>query len=311
MKSFIRDGVKEILLPPRLRRGDKIGVAAPASPFESDTFNKGIEMLGQLGFEPVVPRGVFQQEKYLAGPDRHRAEQLNALFSDDAIQGIICARGGYGSLRILSELDFDLIRANPKVLIGFSDISTLLSTLFQKCGLVTFHGPMVTTLASAETATREALVSAVSGGEPLTIRAKAPVVLQSGRGTGPVAGGNLTTLCHLLGTPFEPVWKGHILFLEDINEALYRVDRMLTQLKLAGCLDGITGVVLGSFQGCGDQDAVYRLVMDLFDREGPPIVGGFDIGHGLADNLTLPVGLAATLDSGRGILEYHTAATRA
>jgi muramoyltetrapeptide carboxypeptidase len=309
MKSFIKDGVKDVVLPPRLRRGDRIGIAAPASPFESDTFNQGVEMLKQLGFEPVIPRGVFQQEDYLAGSDRHRAEQLNAQFSDDTIRGIICARGGYGTLRILSELDYDLIRANPKALIGFSDISTLLSTLFQKCGLVTFHGPMVTTLAGAEEDGLKALVSAVSGDAPLEIRAKAPVVLQNGKGTGPVAGGNLTTLCHLLGTPFEPVWKGHILFLEDINEALYRIDRMLTQLKLAGCLEGVTGVVLGSFQGCGDPDAVYRLVMDLFDPECPPIVGGFDIGHGLADNLTLPVGLVATLDSEKGTLEYHSAAT--
>lgn len=310
MKSFIKDGLKDIILPPRLRKGDKIGIAAPASPFESETFNQGIEMLKQLGFEPVVPQGVFEQENYLAGSDSHRAGQLGALFSDETIRAIICARGGYGSLRILSELDFDLIRANPKVLIGFSDISTLLSTLFQKCSLVSFHGPMVTTLAGAAEATLQALVSAVSGDKPVTIGAKAPVVLQSGKGTGPVAGGNLTTLCHLLGTPFEPVWKGQILFLEDLNEAPYRIDRMLTQLKLAGCLEGLTGVVLGSFQGCGDQDAVYRLVMDLFDSEGLPVVGGFDIGHGLANNLTLPVGLVATLDSGRGTLEYHSAATQ-
>jgi len=311
MKSFIRDGLKDIILPPRLLQGDKIGIAAPASPFESDTFNQGIETLKQLGFEPVIPQGAFQQENYLAGSDQHRAEQLNAFFSDETIRAIICARGGYGTLRILSELDFDLIRANPKILIGFSDISTLLSTLFQKCGLVTFHGPMVTTLAGVAEGTRQALVSAVCGDAPLEIRAKTPVVLQSGKGTGPVAGGNLTTLCHLLGTPFEPVWKGHILFLEDINEALYRIDRMLTQLKLAGCLEGLTGVVLGSFQGCGDQDAVFRLIMDLFDQEAPPIVGGFDIGHGLTDNLTLPVGLAATLDSRRGSLKYHSPATRA
>ena len=258
----------------------------------------------------MVSQGLFEQDNYLAGSDRHRAEQLNRLFSDDSIQAIICARGGYGTLRILSELDFDLIRSNPKILVGFSDVSSLLSVLIQQCGLVTFHGPMVTSLAFSEKAVGEALLEAISGSEPLTVSAKAPVVLQNGQGTGPVAGGNLTTLCHMLGTPYAPVWKGHILFLEDLNEALYRIDRMLTQLKLAGCLDGLTGVVLGSFKDCGDPDAIYRLFMDLFDYEGPPIVAGFDIGHGSA-NVTLPIGLPATLDAGRGTLEYHSAATQA
>ncbi len=311
MKSFIRDALKDIILPPRLRRGDRIGIAAPASPFESETFHSGIETLKQLGFEAVIPQGVFEQDDYLAGSDRHRAEQLGALFSDQTIRAVMCARGGYGTLRILSELDFERILANPKILIGFSDISTLLSAVFQQCGMVTFHGPMVTTLAGAGKATQHGLISAVSGDAPVTISTNAPVVLQPGKGTGPVAGGNLTTLCHLLGTPFQPVWKGHILFLEDINEGLYRIDRMLTQLKLAGCLEGIAGVMLGSFKDCGAQDAVYRLVMDLFDPDGPPIVGGFDIGHGLVNNPTLPVGLIGTLDSERGSLEYHEAATRA
>ena len=311
MKSFIRDALKEIALPPRLYPGDRIGIAAPASPFESETFHSGVETLKQLGFEPVIPEGVFEKNDYLAGSDRHRAEQMSALFSDQTIRAIMCARGGYGTLRILSGLDFELIRANPKILIGFSDISTLLSAVFQQCGLVTFHGPMVTTLAGAGRTTQDELLLAVSGNTPVTISTKAPVVLQPGRGIGPVAGGNLTTLCHLLGTPFQPVWKGHILFLEDINEALYRIDRMLNQLKLAGCLEGITGVMLGCFKDCGDQDAIYRLVMDLFDSDGLPIVGGFDIGHGLANTPTLPVGLIATLDSERGSLEYHGAATRA
>jgi len=231
------------------------------------------------------------------------------LFSDKTIRAIICARGGYGTLRILSGLDFDLIRSNPKILVGFSDVSSLLSTVFLRSGLVTFHGPMVTSLAGTQKAMGQALLAAVSGDAPLTIRAKAPVVLQSGLGSGPVAGGNLTTLCHLLGTPFEPAWKGHILFLEDLNEAAYRIDRMLTQLKLAGCLDGLTGVILGTFKDCGDQDAIYRLVMDLFGSDGPPIAAGFDIGHGPA-NVTLPIGLTATLDADKGVLSYHSVATR-
>jgi muramoyltetrapeptide carboxypeptidase len=310
MKSFIRDGIKEIILPPRLRQGDRIGIAAPASPFKSETFDKGVDTLRRLGLEPVIPQGVFEQENYLAGSDRHRAGQLNALFADPTLRGIICARGGYGTLRILSELDFDVIRTNPKVLVGFSDVSSLLSVISQQCGLVTFHGPMVTSLAENEKAVEQALMTAISGDEHLEVSAKAPVALHRGVGTGPVAGGNLTTLCHLLGTPFEPSWKGHILFLEDLNEAVYRIDRMLTQLQLAGCLDGLTGLVLGSFKDCGDRDAIYRLVMDLFDADALPIVAGFDIGHDNG-NMTLPVGLTATLDADRGTLSYHSPATEA
>ncbi len=309
MKSFVRDGLKEVVLPPRLCQGDKIGIAAPASPFVSETFRQGIDALKQFGFEPVIPEGLFEQKEYLAGSDGHRAEQLNALFSDETIRAIICARGGYGTLRILSGLDFDLIRSNPKILVGFSDVSSLLSAVFMQSGLVTFHGPMVTSLAGAPNEMGQSLIAAVSGDAPLTIDAKAPVVLQSGMASGPVAGGNLTTLCHLLGTPFEPVWKGHILFLEDVGEAVYRIDRMLTQLKLSGCLDGLTGIVLGLFKDCGDQDAIYRLVMDLFDSDGLPIVAGFDIGHGNA-NVTLPIGITATLDADRGVLSYHSVATR-
>jgi len=265
-------------------------------------------MIRQLGFEPVVPEGVFEENGYLAGSDEHRADQLHRLFADPSIQAIICARGGYGSLRLLASLDFGLIRSNPKVFVGFSDISTLLSAITQQCGLVTFHGPMVTTLAGAGSQTRKSFVSALSADDHMIVEPDRGVTLRAGSGTGPAAGGNLTTLCHLVGTPFQPVWRGHILFIEDRGEALYRVDRMLTQLKLAGCLDGLSGLMLGSFKDCGDIDGIYRLVMDLFDAEGLPIAAGFDIGH-QSPNCTLPLGVTATLDADRCVLTYHSAPT--
>ena len=257
-----------------------------------------------MGFVPKIPGGLFEQEGYLAGSDVHRAELLHQLFSDDTVKAIFCARGGFGSLRLLSLLDFDLIKKNPKALIGFSDISSLLSTITQQCGLVTFHGPMVTSLANADEPTLRALMDALSVNGGLEIRADPGVSLRTGIGTAPVAGGNLTTLCHLLGTPFQPSWRGHILFLEDRNEAVYRIDRMLTQLKLAGCLDGIAGILLGSFKDCGDLDTVFRLVMDIFDKDGVPIAAGFDVGHG-SKNVTLPIGLTATLNADQCTLVYH------
>ncbi len=308
MKTFIKDRLEDVVRPPRLCPGDRIGIAAPASPFGAELFEKGIGTLRRMGFEPVLPDGLFEKDGYLAGSDRHRAAQLLGLFRDESIRAIVCARGGYGALRILPELDFDTIRLNPKILVGFSDISSLLSAIFQCCGLVTFHGPVVTTLADADDGVCQGFLAALSRPEPLTLRAARPVVLYRGAGTGPVAGGNLTTLCHLVGTPWAPVWKGHLVFLEDLNEAVYRIDRMLTQLKLAGCFDGVTGILLGRFKDCGETDAVYRLVMDLFDGEDLPILGGFDVGHGGA-NVTLPVGLPATLDVDRGSLTYLCAAT--
>lgn len=303
MKTIIKDRLDDIVLPAELSVGDTIGIAAPASPFESETFDAGIEILKKMGFVPKIPGGLFEQEGYLAGSDDHRAELLHQLFLDDSVKGILCARGGFGALRLLSSLDFELIKKHPKALIGFSDISSLLSSVNQQCGLVTFHGPMVTSLANADELSLTAFLNAVSKTSGLEILANPGVTLRAGKGTGPVSGGNLTTLCHLLGTPFQPMWRGHILFIEDRNEALYKLDRMLTQLKLAGCLDGLAGVILGSFNDCGHLDAIYRLVMDVFEDEGVPIAAGFDVGHG-SKNMTLPIGLTATLDADKCELTY-------
>jgi muramoyltetrapeptide carboxypeptidase len=305
MKTIIKDRLDDIVLPNKLQPGDTIGIAAPASPFESETFDAGIDVLRKMGFVPKIPGGLFEKEGYLAGSEAHRAELLHQLFLDDTVKGILCARGGFGSLRLLSSIDLDLIKNNPKPIIGFSDITSLLSTITQQCGLVTFHGPMVTSLANADEPTLQAFINAISMNDGLEIRANPGVSLRTGIGTAPVAGGNLTTLCHLVGTPFQPSWRGHILFLEDRNEAAYRIDRMLTQLKLAGCLDGLTGVMLGSFKDCGDRDAIFRLVMDVFDEDGVPIAAGFEVGHG-SRNVTLPIGLTATLNADQCTLVYHT-----
>ncbi len=303
MKTIIKDRLDEIILPKKLQPGDTLGIAAPASPFASETFEAGMEALQEMGFNTKIPDGLHEKDGHLAGTDAHRANLLHELFSDDAIHGIICARGGFGSLRLLSLIDYDLIRNNPKAFIGFSDISSLLSAITQQCGLVTFHGPMVTSLGNSEDTTRQAMINALRLAERLEIKAQNGITLRNGKGTAPVAGGNLTTLCHLLGTPYQAAWRGHILFLEDRNEAAYRIDRMLTQLKLAGCLDGVAGVMLGSFEDCGDLDAIFRMVMDVFDEEGVPIAAGFNVGHGYR-NATLPIGLNATLDADRGVLTY-------
>ncbi len=301
-------GKKIFLIPTRLVPDDIIGIAAPASSFARESFCRGTNVLESMGFRTYIPDDIFKKKGYLAGSDCHRADLLNRLFADKKIKAIICARGGFGSVRMLSFLDFGAIRKNPKIFIGFSDISAILSVLHTKCGLVTFHGPVLTTLGDADQKTREAMVSAFSSGNILEIKPKNGITVKRGSASGPVSGGNLCTLCHLSGTPFESGFKGHILFLEDRGEASYKIDRMLTQMKLAGCFEGLAGLLLGSFRDCGMLDEILRIVGNIFRENDIPILAGFEAGHGMP-NITIPMGLEATLDADAHLLSFHEPAT--
>ncbi len=296
------------IVPHRLTKGDTIGVVAPASPFETERFDRGLEVLKSMGFRVVYSDGLFKRNGYLAGADTHRAKQLQRFFTDDTIKGIICARGGFGSIRVLSYLNFNVIQNNPKCFIGFSDITALLSAFYAESRLVTFHGPTVTTLATASKISREFFLTALLSESPLQINPLKGVTLQSGTASGRIIGGNLTTLCHLIGTPFLPDFNGHIIFIEDTGESEYRIDRMLTQMKLAGCFDGIVGLGLGSFRGCGNIEDIYKIAKGVFKENRIPILGGLPIGHGRT-NLTIPFGLAATLDADKKSLVFDKPAT--
>ena len=302
--------LSEVKLPGRLRPGSTIGVAAPAGPFDPDLFSRGLKVIESAGFNIHAPSDLFESSRYLAGSDEHRAETVNRLFADQGIDAIICARGGFGSMRILPHLDYDLIAENPKVFIGFSDASALLVTLYAKCRLATFHGPVVTSLGGSTQQSMEGLLQAVAEKEHVKIDTAGGHVIQAGKTTAAVNGGNLTTLCHLIGTPFEPQFRNHILFLEDCNEAAYRVDRMTTQMRLAGCLDGVAGIVLGSFEGCGPAEDIIAIFNDLGLPKNVPVLGGLQVGHGTF-NTTLPLGVPACLDAGAGTLTYQQPATLA
>jgi muramoyltetrapeptide carboxypeptidase len=265
-----------------------------------------VQVLQDLGFETVIPEGLSAAQGYLAGPDGMRAEILQRLFEDARIDAIACARGGYGSMRILPLLDYDRIAAHPKILIGFSDATALLSAITGRCGFAAFHGPVVTTLADAMESTRTALLSAIASGAPMVISPLSAVALRSGRAVGVVCGGNLTTLCHLLGTPYQPSFRNRILFLEDRGEAAYRIDRMLTQMKLAGCLEGIRGLILGSFTNCGSDQEIFEIFGGRFTDESVPILAGLPAGH-TEPNLTLPLGIQAVLDADRRTLSFGCA----
>lgn len=291
------------LLPTRLLPGDAVAVVAPSSPFEREKLLKGISVLQEIGLRPLFKEGIYETRRYLAGSDMHRAQSLHDNFVDPAIKGIFCARGGYGALRLLRLIDFGMVAAHPKVFIGCSDVSILLNVFYSKCGFVTFHGPMMESLGQATQRTKQALIDALFIDSPVSLTVENKVVVRSGKSFGVVSGGNLTTLCHMVGTSYMPDFKGHIVLLEDVGEQPYRIDRMLTHMRMAGCFKGLAGLALGSFKDCGDPDQIYRIFEDIFSDDSIPILAGFDVGHG-EPNLTVPIGVRATLDSDKGHLLY-------
>jgi muramoyltetrapeptide carboxypeptidase len=289
--------------PARPMPGDTLGIVAPSSPFDSRQFQAGLRFIQELGFRVVYPETIFKKKRYLAGPDDLRAQSFNAMFADRDIKAVLCARGGYGALRMLPLIDFDLIRAHPKLLIGCSDVSVLLNAVFAECGLPALHGPMVASLGRASETTKQAFSRIFSSSQPPAITPEHPVVVKSGKASGTLTGGNLTTLCHLTGTPFMPDFSGHILLLEDVGELPYRIDRMLFQMKIAGCFDRIKGVILGSFKNCGDLDQLYDIFKDIFCNDPIPVLAGFDMGHD-EPNLPVPFGIRATLDTDSATLAF-------
>ena len=288
--------------PAALPAGGLIGVAAPAGPFDRDRFQRGLSRLRLLGFDTLYPETIFQQSGFLAGRDRERAEVFNSMWTNDEVGLVIGARGGYGSMRILDQIDYDRIEAIPKAVLGFSDLTALLLAIHHRTGLVTFHGPMVTSLAEADDATVAHLARLLAGKPVFPIEIQPEHFIRPGHAQGPLLGGNLTMIIHLLSTSWLPDLSGAILFLEDVGEAPYRLDRMFTTLRLAGILDRIHGLILGSFQNCGTEEEIRDVIeQNLIDFSGP-VVWGFPIGHGQR-NLALPIGPRAVLDARAGLLD--------
>ncbi len=285
-----------LIKPPPLKTGDHVGIISPAGPVQTSQIGFGINYLESKGFTVHLAAHIYDQKGYLAGNDVDRLRDFHAMFEEREIKAIFCTRGGYGTLRLLHKIDYALIRRHPKILVGYSDITALLMALHSQIGLVTFHGPMVARFASRPENTLGHLVELLSGKKPVTIRGEGGRVLSEGRASGPVVGGNLTLLCHLLGTPFFPSLDGAILFVEERGEALYRMDRMLTHLAQAGKLSGLAGVIGGQFLDCGDLDAVNDIIASRFTESDIPVMTGLPMGHGSL-NLTIPIGIDAEMDT--------------
>lgn len=290
-------------LPPPVRPGDRVGVAALSGPVDGDRLAEGLEVLRGLGYEPALARNLGTRAGLFAGTDGERLGAFHELASDPEIKAIFFARGGHGLLRILPDIDWQLLGAHPRAYIGYSDLTPLLIELVRRLGLVTFHGPMVATDLARGLTGGEAgsLCEALAGQFPRTLAVKP--LRPGGPAEGMLLGGCLSMLVATLGTPFAPDLRGCLLFLEDVDEPLYRLDRMLTHLRLSGNLAGIGGMLVGSFghSGSGEEVAWLELLAQGLEEYPWPLVHGVASGHG-QPNFTLPLGLTARLEEGSHLL---------
>jgi muramoyltetrapeptide carboxypeptidase len=296
-----------MLKPRALAPGDRLGVVAPASPFDHDRFARGIDEIRRLGFAPVYDDSVFARERpgYLAGPPELRAAAIRGAWRDPGIGGIIGARGGYGSVQLLPLLDRDEARLARKPFIGCSDLTSVLSYLTTHCGMVAFHGPMVAgQLGQGEAGSRQgeagydraSLMAALCRPEPMGELEPAGLqVVRHGEAAGPLLGGTVTQLLGSLGTPFafDPP-RGFVLFFEEVGERPYRLDRMTTQLRQSGLLARASAVVIGELPGCDEpsgEPKARAVVSGLFGDFPGPVVIGFPSGHTAGPAITLPFGV--------------------
>jgi len=305
----MRSPVAALAAPPPLAPGARVALVAPSGPLEGAAeLELAIANTRALGWEPVVGAHALARHGYLAGTDEERAADLHAALADPTIDGIWCLRGGYGALRLLDRLDLDLLRARPRAIVGYSDVTALHAAVNARCGLIAHHGP--TARAPLSAFSRDSLVRAVVDGADPCGHAPGAEPLRGGATTGRLAGGNLALVAALCGTPYAPSLEGAIVVLEDVNEPVYRIDRMLTQLLLAG-LRACAGIVFGSFDrmpdGGVDAGRTLRDVLaEVADALAVPCLVGAPFGH-IDDMWTIPLGATAELDADACTLHVHAA----
>ena len=315
--AVAQPGTRGSVKPPRLKAGDTVGLVIPSSaswdPMDVDVL---LESLKVLGLKGKLGQHVFDRRGYLAGKDEDRAKDINAMFADPEVAAIHCIRGGWGAARLLNALDWDTIARHPKILVGYSDITALLLSLHAKTGLVTFHGPngssvwntfnvewMKRVLWNTEAVTFENKKEADDTLVPVKNRTR---TITPGVARGKLLGGNLTVFTSIIGSPYVPDFSGAILFLEDVQEAPYRLDRMFTQLKLSGILDKVKGVVWGTCSKCDPGEGFGSLTIpDVLDDHVKPLAVpafyGAMIGH-VERQFTLPLGVEAEIDANAGTI---------
>lgn len=313
LATTISNSTKPKIKPPALKTGDTIAITSPAGAVwdqaQVETFST---ILKGFGFKIVLGKTLTEKYGYFAGTDELRANELNSFFADPTIKGIFCMKGGWGCARLLDKLNYELIEKNPKVLIGFSDITTLLIAITAKTGLVTFHGPVGNS--GWNTWTSQVFKNVTMNTKELPVFTNpttedAIVTINSGKASGELVGGNLSVITSLMGSNYLPDWKNKILFLEDVKEEPYRIDRALTQLKLCGVLDSISGFVFGKCSKCLAEEpqkafTFHEVITQHIKPLGIPAFYGAMIGH-IENKLTLPLGINATIDADKGTISLE------
>ncbi|MBX3044968.1 MAG: LD-carboxypeptidase [Candidatus Kapabacteria bacterium] len=303
------------ILPSSLKSGSTIAITAPASPTSMYEIRHGIKFYKSMGCKIVVGETISKQRnenRYLSAKDHDRAEEFMSFINDDAIDAIVCARGGYGSMRILPYLDFEQIKKNPKIVIGFSDITALLNAIYKKTGLVTFHGPVASM--EVDTQSSQSLKTVLFNNIVYPgnyIKKDNAIVINPGIASGELVGGNLTVYTSLMGTEYDIDTSGKILFLEDVSENGYQVDRMITQLLLAGKIQSASAVVFGVFKNLNVRRpffpnrgySILEVIEQLVKPTMIPTIVGFPFGH-ISGKVTLPIGINAEINTEKKTLKF-------
>ena len=291
--------------PPALRHGDVVALVAPASPFDAEEFDAGVAELATLGFNPEWHQDLFARLRYVAGPAATRAADFLRAWQDPRVSALFAVRGGYGSAQIVLSLDPGTIRATPKALVGYSDLTTLLTWLVGHCGVVAFHGPTVAGRLGRgpDAYDRASLLAALTVAAPMgELRLEGAETFVAGEARGRLLGGTLTQLAAAMGTPYGLTpWDDTILLLEDVGERPYRLDRLVQQVRDAGLLRRVRGVLLGTFPRCDEPGGIVtarEVLADLFADFPGPVVYGVRTGHVDGPALTLPLGVQARLVAG-------------
>ncbi len=309
-----------IIKPKKLKKGSLIGVISPASsPDDLSTIDSGVKYLEKLGYRVEVGKNVGLNYGYLAGTDQERIEDLHYMFRKKDVKAIICVRGGYGTPRLLDKIDYSIIKKNPKILVGYSDITALQMAIIKKTGLVSFAGPMLATdfhnhvSEFAEEMFWRMITSNKKYGQVDQPGNEKLFELHKGQAKGRILGGNLSVFTSMAGTQFFPDLKDKILLLEEIGELPYRIDRLLNQLRLNKAFAQIKGVILGAFIDCNEHDPLKKtlslgeVVSEYLEGSKMPVVYNFKHGH-LRDNITVPFGIMTRLNTSKSIVEYTEAA---
>lgn len=303
---------RDVVKPPRLKPGDTIGLVSPASGIKEDELQESIKNLETLGFKTVYNKAVLSRSGYLGGADKERADDLNNMFERKDVNGIVCTRGGWGAARILPLLNYDIIKNNPKILLGYSDITSLCYGITAMTGLVTFHGPVGTSTYNDFSVNN--FKNVLMNPSPVYRMFNAPAnpdkketaaySIRNGKAAGELVGGNLSIICSLIGTQYDIDTTGKIIFLEEVEEEPYRIDRMLTQMIQANKFQKAKGVALGIFSKCEpkEKDPAFPvsfslqevLMQKLYDLN-IPVIYGMSFGH-IVNKFTMPLGIKAELD---------------